>query len=59
MGYYWSFEEVARLMEIRLVKGFQDTHKFSKKYKIDMRRAAMSLAVQRVVDAHKLKGIWP
>ena len=59
MGYYWSFEEVARLMEVRLVKGFQDTYEFSKKFKVDMRRAAMALAVTRVVEAHKLKGIWP
>jgi len=59
MGYYWSFEEVARQMEVRLVKGFRDTYEYSKKYRIDMRRAAMALAVRRVLDARDLKGVWP
>ena len=59
MGYYWSFEEVARQMEVKLIKGFTDVYEFSKKYKIDMRRAAMALAVKRVVEAQELKGIWP
>lgn len=59
MGYYWSFEEVARKMEDHIVRGFHDTHALSKKHKIDMRRAAMVLAVSRVVEAFNQKGIWP
>ena len=59
MGYYWSFEEVARKMEDHIVRGFHDTHALSKKHKIDMRRAAMVLAVSRVVEAFNHKGIWP
>jgi glutamate dehydrogenase/leucine dehydrogenase len=31
----------------------------SKKHKIDMRKAAMALAVERVVEAFNQKGIWP
>ena len=30
-----------------------------KKHKIDNRRAAMALAVERVLEAFELKGIWP
>ena len=40
MGYYWSFDEVAGKMEANIVRGLKDTHDISKKYKIDMRRAA-------------------
>jgi len=59
MGYYWSFNEVASKMEANIVKGFKDTLAVSKKYKIDMRKAAMVVGVSRVVEAFNLKGIWP
>ena len=59
MGYYWSFDEVANKMETNITKGFRDSYELSKKHKIDMRRAAMALAVQRVVEAFEQKGIWP
>lgn len=58
-GYYWSFDEVAQKMEKNIVAGFNDTLALSKKHKIDMRRAAMVLAVSRVVDAFEHRGIWP
>ena len=59
MGYYWSFDEVAGKMEANIVRGLKDSYDISKKYKIDMRRAAMVLAVQRVMEAFEHKGIWP
>lgn len=59
MGYYWSFDEVAKKMEDHITRGFKDTLDLSKKHKIDMRRAAMVLAVSRVVEAFKAKGLWP
>jgi len=58
-GYYWSFDEVAGKMESNIVRGLKDMHNLAKKHKIDNRRAAMALAVQRVIEAFELKGIWP
>jgi len=59
MGYYWTFDEVAKKMEEHIVRGFSDTHELSKKHGIDMRKAAMVLAVGRVVEAFEHRGIWP
>lgn len=59
MGYYWTFDEVAKKMEEHIVRGFSDTHKLSKKHGIDMRKAAMVLAVGRVIEAFEHRGIWP
>jgi len=59
MGYYWSFDEVASKMESNITQGFKDTYALSKKHKIDMRKAAMVLAVERVLEAFNQKGIWP
>jgi len=46
-------------MESNIVRGLKDMHNLAKKHKIDNRRAAMALAVQRVLEAFELKGIWP
>ncbi|MDE0090798.1 MAG: Glu/Leu/Phe/Val dehydrogenase [Thaumarchaeota archaeon] len=59
MGYYWTFDEVAKKMEAQITKGFRDGYHLSIKHKVDMRRATMVLAVQRVVEAFEHKGIWP
>jgi len=59
MGYYWTFDEVANKMEVNITKGFRDIYAISKKHKIDMRKAAMVLAVERVLEAFNQKGIWP
>ncbi|MFB5636044.1 MAG: Glu/Leu/Phe/Val dehydrogenase [Nitrosopumilus sp.] len=59
MGYYWSFDEVANKMEKNITKGFKDAYELSKKHKIDMRKATMVLAVERVLEAFNQKGIWP
>ena len=59
MGYYWSFDEVANKMEKNITKGFKDAYALTKKHKIDMRKATMVLAVERVLEAFNQKGIWP
>ena len=59
MGYYWTFDEVANKMEANITKGFKDAYALSKKHKIDMRKATMVLAVERVLEAFNQKGIWP
>ena len=59
MGYYWSFDEVASKMEDHLVRGFNATYEMSQKKNVDMRRAAMAVAVNKVVEAFYVKGMWP
>jgi len=59
MGYYWTFDEVASKMEANITQGFKDAYALSKKHKIDMRRATMVLAVERVLEAFNQRGIWP
>ena len=59
MGYYWTFDEVASKMEASIVRGFKSTYEISLKHGIDMRKAAMVLAVQRVLDAFSHRGIRP
>lgn len=58
-GYYWTFDEVANKMEAKITQGFRDAHALSKKHGIDMRKATMVLAVERVLEAFNQRGIWP
>jgi glutamate dehydrogenase/leucine dehydrogenase len=58
-GYFWSFDEVASKMEEHITIGFKDTLAMSKKHKIDMRKAAMVVAVRRVLEAFEHRGLWP
>lgn len=58
-GYYWTFDEVAGKMEAKITAGFRDTMALSKKHKVDMRRAAMVLAVGRVMESFEHRGLWP
>ncbi|MFP3130662.1 MAG: Glu/Leu/Phe/Val dehydrogenase [Nitrososphaeria archaeon] len=55
----WSLEQVNKMLEQKMVKAFNDVYEASKKYKTDMRTAALTVAVSRVSQAIKLRGIWP
>ena len=40
-------------------KAFYETYNFSVDKKLDMRKAAMALAVNKVASAMKLRGVYP
>jgi len=52
----WSKEEVLKRMEEKMIKAFHDVLSLSEKLKIDMRNAALSLALKRTAEAYRLKG---
>ncbi|MFQ5920858.1 MAG: Glu/Leu/Phe/Val dehydrogenase [Nitrososphaerales archaeon] len=56
---YWSHKTAIDRLEDKMVKAFNDVYKTAKEYKVDMRRGSMVLAVNRVVEATKTRGIWP
>jgi len=55
-GYRWTEKEVNEKLDKILVPAFMAVVEESKKRKINMRKAAYLIAVQRVVDAMKLRG---
>lgn len=58
-SFFWKEKDVnANLQEV-MVKSFQEVLETSKKYKVDMRRAAYVLAVDRVTEAIRVRGIFP
>lgn len=58
-GFFWPLEEVNRKLESIMVRSYNDVHKVSEQRRVHNRTAAYVLAVQRVVDAIKIRGIFP
>jgi glutamate dehydrogenase (NAD(P)+) len=58
-SYFWREEEVNTRLKNILTDAFLDVTKVMKKYKVNMRLAAMIIGVGRVSDAVKVRGIYP
>jgi glutamate dehydrogenase len=53
---HWTEEEVNRRLESKMMQAFSNVLRFSQSQNVDLRRAALAIAVQRVVAAMKLNG---
>ncbi len=58
-GYFWPLAEVNQRLERVMVQSYNDVHKVAVERKVHNRTAAYVLAIQRVVDAIKIRGIYP
>jgi len=58
-GYYWREDEVNARLEAIMRKSFRDVLSIAQEEKVDMRMAAYMLAIQRVAEAVRLRGIYP
>jgi len=55
---YWTLEKVRSRLEEFMTKAFSDVYDTHKEKKINMRKAAYVIAIQRVAQAIKLSGIF-
>jgi glutamate dehydrogenase (NAD(P)+) len=58
-AYFWSEPEVNERLERIIINAFHSVHQEAQARDIDMRAAAMTLAVGRVAEAISLRGIFP
>ena len=56
---YWSEAEVNERLDVIITKAFAEVYDAHLKYNTNMRTASIALAVNRVAEAIKLRGIWP
>ena len=56
---YWTEQEVNERLDRNITKAFLDVYHTSEKYGVDMRKASTVLAVNRVVEAIEIRGLWP
>jgi glutamate dehydrogenase/leucine dehydrogenase len=57
--YEWTEADVNAKLNDKMLAAFNAAYDASVKYGVEMRRGALTLAVQRVIDAMKLRGLWP
>jgi len=57
--FFWTKAEVDSKLEHHMVKAFNSVWETHMKEKIDMRQAAYMVAIARVVEAYKVRGIYP
>ncbi|MBI4310828.1 MAG: Glu/Leu/Phe/Val dehydrogenase, partial [Chloroflexi bacterium] len=57
--YFWDFSEVVAKLERVMKQAFDEVAALSKREGVTMRDAALMLGVQRVVEAFKLRGVYP
>jgi|SRR5579862_2022922 glutamate dehydrogenase (NAD(P)+) len=58
-GFFWDEAEVNRQLEKFMVRGFREVHELSKQRKVDLRTAAYMLAIGRVAQATRVRGLFP
>jgi glutamate dehydrogenase/leucine dehydrogenase len=58
-GYFWGLSEVNSRLERTMVESYNAVHRTAGEHKVHNRTAAYVVAIQRVVDALKLRGIYP
>lgn len=58
-GYYWAEDEVNQKLERVMKRAFQDVYQTSDNSSVDMRTGAYMLAISRVAEVTKLRGIFP
>ena len=58
-AYWWSEEEVNQRLKERMRGAWERVSDFSQKNNLHLRDAATAMAVKKVADAHRLRGLYP
>jgi glutamate dehydrogenase (NAD(P)+) len=56
---FWEEDEINERLKRKMTRAFKDTYEQSQRLGIDMRRGAYVVAVSRVAEATKLRGLYP
>ncbi len=56
---FWEEDEINERLNRKMVRAFKETYEQAQRLHIDMRRGAYVVAVSRVAEATKLRGLYP
>lgn len=57
--FFWTLDEVRQKLDQVITAAFNNVWEVREQHKVDMRTAAYIVAVKRVVEAYRLRGIFP
>ncbi len=58
-SFFWSEDEILNRLRRLMLEAFEQVWRTSRQQDIDMRTAAYTIAIQRVIDAVEARGIYP
>ncbi len=58
-SFFWSEDEVNHRLQQIMSRSFEEVYAMARERNIDMRTAALAIAVRRVADATRTRGIYP
>jgi len=58
-GYFWDLEDVNRRLEHTMTRSYAEVHAAAQKHGVHNRTAAYVVAIQRVAEAMRIRGIYP
>jgi glutamate dehydrogenase (NAD(P)+) len=58
-SYWWTLDEVEARLSERILAAWRDVVAHAEAQQISLRSAAMALAVGRVAEAHRIRGLYP
>jgi glutamate dehydrogenase/leucine dehydrogenase len=58
-SYFWSEGEINQRLEQTMQTAFREVYEMAERYKTDMRTGAYILAINRVAEATRVRGIFP
>jgi glutamate dehydrogenase (NAD(P)+) len=56
---FWEEDEINDRLKRKMTRAFKETYEQAQRHGIDMRRGAYAVAVSRVAEATKLRGLYP
>ena len=56
---FWEEDEINERLKRKMTRAFRETHEEARRHNIDMRSGAYVVAVSRVAEATKLRGLYP
>jgi glutamate dehydrogenase (NAD(P)+) len=57
-GYFWPEADVNSRLEDTMVEAFNDVAERARRFEVDLRTAAYILAVERIIEARSLRGLY-
>ena len=56
---FWEEDEINERLKRKMTRAFRETHEQAKRHGVSMRKGAYCVAVARVAEATKLRGLYP
>ncbi|MHB8196801.1 MAG: hypothetical protein ACYDFQ_12100, partial [Vulcanimicrobiaceae bacterium] len=56
---FWEEDEINARLKQKMTRAFRETYEHAQRHNVNMRGGAYAVAVSRVAEATKLRGLYP